>query len=383
MSTGWTAPGTTGTAAPSGAEQVADDGAGIAPPAGPGPTPGPGEPPRGPRRELVQSLPLFPLRPLGLGEVLGAAVRIYRLRARSVLSVSAIVYGIAFVLLTLSTGAGMVPMVGDIRAAMEDPTAESSAFTTVGDGVLTAVSWVVTMVVSILSAALVTVALTKVSIGEATGETVSTDQMWATMRRRGLPAIGVSLVISVAGTLAFVLAAGLGTLPLLIVQEASALTIIPIVVGVGLGVLAILYVWARTILAVPVLVIEEVGVVASLRRSLALSRGGRLWRLFGSAVLLYVLYMFAVQIVSGVLGTVAFVLYLAILLATGGQALVLGMVVMTVLIMAGGYLATFLLAPFLSAGYVALYADARMRHEAWDVELTRRARESWAPEGAP
>ena len=63
----------------------------------------------------------------------------------------------------------------------------------------------------------------------------------------------------------------------------------------------------------------------------------------------------------------------------------LAMGVMTVIMMLGTYIATFLLAPFLCAGYAAIYADNRMRHEAWDVELNRQARagrEPTAP-GAP
>src|SRR5699024_186147 len=100
MSTGWTAPGSTG------------------PPAGHGsgrPAP---QPTTGPQRELVQQVPLFPLRPLNVGEVLGAAVRIYRVRPKPVLGLAAAVYGIAFVLITLATGAGMIPLVGQMQATL-------------------------------------------------------------------------------------------------------------------------------------------------------------------------------------------------------------------------------------------------------------------------
>ena len=79
MSTQWTAPGTSGGNEPS-PSPTSDGGPFATEPAGGRPAPQ-----GGPRRELVQSMPLFPLRPLGVGEILGAAVRIYRLRAKSVL----------------------------------------------------------------------------------------------------------------------------------------------------------------------------------------------------------------------------------------------------------------------------------------------------------
>lgn len=373
MSTPWTAPGTAGAGAPHDAGAPAD----VPPPA----PHGPDGAPAGPRRELVQALPLFPLRPLGLGEVLGAAVRIYRLRPKAVLGVSAAVFGVAFVLITIATGASMVPLVGDMQAVMQDPESEE-AFGSIGDSVVLLLSSVVTGLLTTISSSLVTVALTRLSLGEATGEGVSTAQMWATMRRRGLPAIAVALLAGLLALIALLLPAALGALPLLLLQEASALTIVPLLLGVLVGVLAAVWVWARTLLAVPALVLEDVGVLGALRRAFALTRGGRLWRVLGTGVLLYVLYMIASQVIAGVFGTVAMIVYMVILLAGSFETLLLGVMVMTVISMLGSYAAVVLLAPFLSAGIVAIYSDARMRHEAWDIELTRRARDAWDGAGA-
>lgn len=380
MSTSWTAPGST-----AGEEQTPSTGPGEGPVGQPPGTAAPdgGRYPGGPRRELMQSMPLFPLRPLGLGEVLGAAVRIYRLRARSVLGVAAAVYGVAFVILTFVTGASLVPMIGDMQAVFEDPEAVTGTpgFSTVGDAVLMVLSSAVTMIISLVASSLVTVALTQVALGEAVGRHVSTAQMWGAMRRRGLPAVAVGLLIGVLSLVAFLVLCGLGMLPVILLQEASWLTIVPLVLGVLLGVLAVLWIWARTVLAVPSLVLEDIGVFGAIRRSLVLTRGRRLWRVLGIAVLLYLIYTFAVQLIAGVFGMVAFIVYLAILLASAFEGIVLGMIALTVITMIGSYAATFLLAPFLSAGFVAIYADSRMRHEAWDVELLRQAREAWGGDG--
>lgn len=393
MSTPWTAPGAPGpsgrpdpdgvpASAPHDASASYDPNAqhGPSAPHGSSAQPGPSAP-VGPRRELVQALPLFPLRPLGLGEVLGAAVRIYRLRPKAVLGVSAAVFGVAFVLITIATGASMVPLVGDMQAIMQDPEAEE-AFGSVGDSVLLLLSSVVTGLFTTVASSLVTVALTRLSLGEATGEGVSSAEMWATMRRRGLPAIGVAIVAGILAFLAIMLPAALGALPLLLMQEASALTILPLLLGVLVGLLAAVWVWARTLLSVPALVLEEVGVLGALRRAFALTRGRRLWRVLGTGVLLYVLYTVATQVIGGVFGTVGGLLYAIILLAGSFETVLLGIMVLTVISMLGSYIAVFLLAPFLSAGIVAVYADARMRHEAWDIELTRRARDAWDGTGA-
>ncbi|MGP9538997.1 glycerophosphoryl diester phosphodiesterase membrane domain-containing protein [Brachybacterium sp. AOP43-C2-M15] len=372
MSTQWTAPGATGgddaSATPEG--DPASTGTGPVEPSGPAPR-------GGPRRELVQSMPLFPLRPLGLGEILGAAVRIYRLRARSVLGVAAAVYGVAFVITTFATGASMVPIIGDMQAVMEDPQAEVAGLDSLADAAVLISSTALTLVVTLVAAALVTVALTRVALGEAVGRPVPTEEMWATMRRRGLPAVVVSLLIGLLGTVLFAVPFVLGMLPLVLLQEASVLTIVLLVLGLVVGVLAAIWLWARTVLAVPALVIEDTTVLGALRRSFGMTRGRRFWRVLGIALLVYVLYSVAMQVIAGVFGTLATILYLAILLASSFEAIVLGMAVLTILSMLGSYAASFLLAPFLSAGIVAVYADNRMRHEAWDVELTRRAREAW------
>lgn len=381
MSTPWTAPGATGHSESSPTTASATG------PSGEGPSPhsfsptGAPAPQGAPQRELVQAMPLFPLRPLGLGEILGAAVRIYRLRAKSVLGVAAAVYGVAFVIMTFSTGASMVPLIGEMQSSLEDPTATATGMNTASDIVLTVLSYAVTFIVTILSSALVTVALTHIAMGEATGRPVSTAEMWATMRRRGLRAVGVSLIVGVLSLIIFLVISALGALPLIFLQEASALTIVPLVLGVLLAVLGMLWIWARTVLAIPALVIEETGVLGAISRSFSMTRGRRFWRVFGVSLLLYLLYSFAVQIIAGVFSTIATILYVVILLASSMEAIVLGIAVLTIIMMLGTYAASFLLAPFLSAGFVAIYADNRMRHEAWDVELTRQAREAWAADG--
>lgn len=386
MSTGWTAPGA-GTApspqeqdpqAPgaTGAHQFPAAPATAATPAQAGPAP------RGPQRELVQELPLFPLRPLSVGEVLGAAVRIYRRRPKPMLVLSAAVYGVAYVLITITTGASMMPMVGTLRSTLEAPTTETTL--TVGPTAAEAVSVIgsslVTGVISMVAAAAVTAVLTRIAIGEASGEPVPADGIWPLLRRLALPAVGVSLLVGLLLTVAVVVPLGLGMIPLLVWLEPTVLTIGALLLGIVVAVVLGVWLYARTLLAVPALVIEELGVMAAVRRSFALTAGRRVWRVLGLALLLALLYSVAVQMLGGVFGMVGTFAYVAILLVSNFEALMLGIMVLTVLTMLGAYIGTFLLAPFLAAGTAAVYADTRMRHEAWDIELNRRARDHAAPE---
>ena len=355
MSTGWTAPGSTeGTA---GHQPGPADGTGGPAPHGNGaPAPQPvGGPASGPQRELVQQVPLFPLRPLNVGEVLGAAVRIYRVRPKPVLGLAAAVYGVAFVLITLATGAGMIPFIGQVQAALEDPTGEAAeGLETVGgtsaEILATVGSSMVTMVITLVASALVTVVLTRIALGEATGNSVPGDRLWSLLRRQALPAVWLSLLMGLLGCIAFLLPLVVGALPLLIIQEAGWLTIISLLLGLLAGLLAAVWVFARTALSLPALAIEGTGVLGSLRRSFQMTAGRKLWRVLGLMVLLVLIVYF-----------------------------VLAMGVMTVIMMIGTYVAAFLLAPFLCAGYAAVYADNRMRHEAWDVELNRQARAGREP----
>ncbi|MFC0674486.1 glycerophosphoryl diester phosphodiesterase membrane domain-containing protein [Brachybacterium hainanense] len=325
-------------------------------------------------RELTARVPLFPLRPMSLGEILSAAMRIYRVRPRTVFGLSALVFGLAFVITSLLQGAGMIPMMVQMQGLADDLTAELESDLSLGESILTLVTSVATGLVTMIAAQLVTVVLARVALDEATGRRSTEDLVPATLRRRGLPAVVLGLLVGIASMVPLLVLTMLGAVPLLIVQEPRWWTILPLVLGALLGLLGTLYISFRCILAVPVLAAEEVGALGALRRSLTLTRGGRGWRVIGIGVLITVLYGIAQQAVGSVFGIIATVLYLGILLATNFTALALAMSLMLIVAMFGTFLATVLVAPFLAAGITALYADARMRGEGWDVELQAAAR---------
>lgn len=368
MSSPWTAPGTTPRPEdehPAGAELSA------AAEAAPAPA----------QRELVARSPLFPLRPLGLGEILGAAVRIYRARPKLTLGLSAVVYGIAYVISTFAAGASMLPLVGQMQAIADSPNPENVDIpTSTTDIVGTVISSAASGAIMLVASSIVTLALTAVAIRTATGEGADSAALRALLRERWLRTVLASVVVALIGLVVLLVPITLGAIPLLLMREATVLTIGVLVLGLLAGLLAALYITVRTSLVVPVIAVEGPGAIGAVRRAFALTAGRRLWRIAGIYLLLVVIAGFAVQIVSGVFGMIGTVAYIAILVVSGFQQIVLALAVLTIFSMLGGFVATVLLAPFQSAGTAALYADARMCHEAWDIELTERAR---AARGAP
>ncbi|UYG15710.1 glycerophosphodiester phosphodiesterase [Brachybacterium huguangmaarense] len=374
MTNPWTAPGTNG-------EESGAVGTAAASPAPGGPTaPGPLQ------RELVARTPLFPLRPLGVGEILGAATRIYRLRPRISLLVAAVVYAISFVLTTALSGASILPMAGQVQASMDG--SAGATVTGPGDGevLVTLGASLASGLVSLVAAQLVTIALSALAIGEATGTPLADAAVWRTIRRHGISAVLAGLVIAVATLVLWAVLVGLGLLPLLLTDEAHWWTIVPVLLALVLALAGSVVIWMRTALTAPALVVEKLGALGAIRRSLVLTRGRRRWRVLGVGALLVLLVYVLTQVLASAFGIVAVVAYVAILLAGGPGLVVLAMAVLLVLTMLGAYVASVLSEPFRSAGMAALYADQRMRWESWDVELTRRSRDArdaaTAPSGA-
>lgn len=365
----WSAPGGGAPTSTSPATPASSESSGSRPAGAPG-TPGPVQ------RELVSRPGLFPLRPLGLGEIFSAAVGIYRRRPKLVFGVSAIVLGIAFVVNSVAAGVGIAPTAVQLQSVSQDPTAASSSAaepfgSSLGDMLTTVAASMVSQVITLVAMQLVLVVLTRLTLAEAVGSRTDDASLRAALRTHGARAALTAIVVSLMGFATFLVVSLIGGLPLLIVREAHWWTILPLPLFLVLGLLAALWVWARTLFSTPALVLEDTGVLGAVRRSFALTRGRRVWRPLGIAVLLTVAYTLAQQAIAGVFGTIGTILYMIILLATQMAAIVPGMILLMVVAMLGTYAASVVAVPFWAAGLTALYADLRMRHESWDITLRR------------
>ena len=324
-----------------------------------------GPAPRGPapwgQRPVEVKPGVVPLRPLGLGELLDGAVGIIRRYPRPALGLSAMVALVT----TLLNVALLVTAFQPLLAV--DTTALENGDTAALEGALggAAAGGLLTIVLALLSGAVLTGVLTAV-VGKAVlGEPMSFAQAWQQVRPLLLRLIGLALLVLaiVYGIFLAGLAVGVG----LIAAGGPVLAVVgvPLILA-SFGALAYLYI--RLSLAPCVLVLERTGIVTSLRRSGVLVKRDW-WRVCGILLLTLIIGSFVSQVVqlpfavlgagspSSLLDPAADVL--------GTRSLVLAAI--------GAGLASTLVAPFTAGVRALVYIDRRMRAEGLDVALTAAA----------
>jgi membrane-anchored glycerophosphoryl diester phosphodiesterase (GDPDase) len=124
----------------------------------------------------------------------------------------------------------------------------------------------------------------------------------------------------------------------------------------------------RFAMATPALVLEDLGVVASLRRSWALTRG-RFWRTFGVLLVAGILVGIVQQVVGFGVQVVGSLLGFAVGSTLGDGGEVVAIVVTAAFVVVGSLLASMVCQPFLAAVTALLYTDARIRKEGFDLAL--------------
>ncbi len=285
------------------------------------------------REEMLENL-----RPRGVGEILDAAVALYRARFGALVRLTVLVVvpvQLLNVLITLSTrpddvtfgATGPTPVYDDGRAFWV-PLAGT----------------IVMNVVLVLSTAFATAAVLHLVADEYLGGP-ATGNTSAQLALRRLPAV-----------------LGLGALVSIVVILATFLCVVP---GVFLQVA-----W---VVAMPALLLEDQRIGGALSRSMALTKR-RWWQCF------------AVHYVGSILtAVVTFALTLAVVGAIhvaveGTEALAIGQGV-------AGAITSTLTTPFAAAAIIVLYFDLRVRAEGFDIQMALReidrSRAATAATGAP
>jgi len=272
---------------------------------------------------------LIPLRPLGLGEILDAAITAIRRQPRLILGIA----------LVFSIIQGLLQLLPQLAAGDLTPSPNSTASELLTDlGVLSTLGLLASFLAGSLQ--LVLAGILAVIIGDAAiGRTATLD----TVRARVVPLAWPLLAASLLAT--FLPGFGL---------------IFLIVPGVVL--------WGGLALTTPALVLERLGPVEALKRSwrLAWPDLGRVWGIRALAWLL-------ASVVASVL-TIPFGIPAGVSLfndaSAGAEPSALTLLIITL----GAILASTLTEPFVAAVLVLLYLDRRMRAEALDVALQDAAR---------
>lgn len=299
------------------------------------------------------------LRPLNLGDIYDGAFRIIRFNPKatvgSAVLVAAISMGIPVVLTALLT------VLVDFSADGSGDLSDAEAIAALG----TAGSLLVGIVLQGLGLILVTGMIAHVAAAAAIGRRLSLAEAWAATHGSRWRLVGLTLLlglmivaISLVYVLMWVVVALLLPTPLVVVFG---------IVTVPAFLCFFAWWWIRVYyLPVPALMLERIGVIASIGRAFRLTRQ-QFWRTFGIALL--------TAIVTGIAGSVLaapFSIASSIVPAAmeGSRYVPLVTVVLTAL---GTVVQTAFVTPFSAAVTSLQYLDQRMRKEAYDVELMARA----------
>jgi hypothetical protein len=316
---------------------------------------------------------IIPLRPLGLGDILDGTIKLIRSNPKSVLGMSAV----AAALGALPVAIGQAMFTDSFGQALTDPTAAGDPPVA---GVLGSyVGTLISVIIQFLAVTVLTGLLTRILGRAVFGGRITTGEAWRLTRGR-LPALfGLALLTGL-----ILLAPLVVVVALLIAVDAGGGD--PVAV-LGLLLLALilyipyaLFINTRLALAPPAVVLEGRSVVASLRRSWNLVTGD-FWRVLGILVLTALM----VAMISGIL-SLPFTLAGYAIGAFGGGGNAGAFVLTAVLIAAGTTIGSMIAYPIQAGVNGLLYADRRMRSEAFDLVLQTAAiehqRQGWVHSSA-
>ncbi|WP_182906108.1 glycerophosphoryl diester phosphodiesterase membrane domain-containing protein [Microbispora sp. H13382] len=358
----WASPGGPGGSAgppPSGPPQ------GAYPPAPQAPAPGGPyayRPPDAPRPGII------PLRPLALGDILDGTIKLIRSNPKATLGLSAIVAAIT----AIPTAIGQAFSFRSLGELLSDPYAADAVSGPLAGGTSQLIGGLVGYVMTFVGTTILTGILTRVLGRAVFGGRITVGEAWRLARSR-VPALfglvllqGLILLLPLLALVAvFVSLAAAGAF------DGTANTTAAAAVVVGLlffltYIPYLLFFYTRLSLAAPAVVLEGRGVTDAMTRSWRLVKGDS-WRVLGILLLTSLL----AAIISSVLAVPFSFGGTLIGMLSGGTAA--GTIVAAILLAIGQVLASMITYPFQAGVAGLLYADRRMRAEAFDLVLQTAA----------
>lgn len=291
---------------------------------------------------------IVPLRPLGVGDILGGAFRAIRFNAPVMIGLTfavVLVCQLVPALVAVASGSAALAGLQAFSNGNFDGLAESAESLVAVFGLSALAS-----VVSSLVAQVFTV---HGAYAGVTAKRPTAADTWRATARRIVPVIGYTLLLFAAMTVAiFALAFAV----VLIGGAAGAAAAVAGVLGM---LVAITYLAGRLMFTIPVIVVERRGVFRALGRSWRLSHG-RGWRTVGLYLLTGFVIGLATQGVSTVFSLVA--MPLTIWYDAVAVTLIASVVASVV--------ASAISLPLLNAAITLIYVDARIRQEGLDITLS-------------
>ncbi|NYH51707.1 hypothetical protein HNR06_001296 [Nocardiopsis arvandica] len=325
--------------------------------------------PRAPKPGVVA------LRPMTLGDILNGAFSVIRNNPKTTVGLSLVVMAIASIISSIGFSGYMSDYGVFMDQVMTDPASVDP------DDPLPFSAWSIAALYggSLLSYAgtiLVTGLLTAVIGMAVLGRKLTPSQAWAVVKDRigaviGLALLqllivfGLTLVITVVGVAGLFLGIYLAVSG----NEAAGVTVIvaALVLGVLGGIALAAWIYVRIYFAMPVVVLERLGVGASLARSWRLTQGSW-WRVFGITLLAYLL----IGLVGSLLSTPLSIVAVVPSFVAPGETW--AAVVSGAVIYVSEVLVSSITTPFTVGVATLLYVDLRMRREGLDLKLHEAAR---------
>ena len=303
------------------------------------------------------------LRPLGLGDIYDAAFRIIRFNPKATVGSAVLVAAVAMAVPLLLT-AVLTFTVGITYDATASTTEISTDTADLAGLVASFGALAFGSVLQAIGLIFVTGMVAHVAAAAAIGKRLSLGQAWAATAGKRWRLVGLSLLLGLLLTVAVTVYVVLWVVvalaaPAVVVVVWGILTVPAFVAGLW-------WFWIRVYyLPVPALMLEDVGIRGAIGRGYRLT-SRQFWRTFGIALLTVVL----VNVAGGILSfPISLVGQLGVLAVDESNALLL-------LIATQGLatvVSTAFVAPFTAAVTSLQYLDARMRKEAYDVDLMRQA----------
>nr|WP_284290087.1 hypothetical protein [Angustibacter aerolatus] len=282
---------------------------------------------------------------------------------------SGVVMAAVFLLSTVLQVLGLPQLVGALPGDETASVDDVQVAGLIGGGTLA-------FVVPLLLQGLATIVLTAVLILAVSDAVVGRKPSVGEVVRRMLPRVWAVIGVSLLSGFVLLALYAVVALPAVLLFVAGSTVGGVVAVLVGLLVLVLLgpFLWVRLAFAGPALLLENIGVWASLRRSWRLSVGSW-WRCFGILLLTAIIAGAVGGLVTAPFAVIGSVLG-AVSATNADVSLSTSQVIGTVLQNLGSVVATTITAPFSAAVVALLYIDLRMRREGLDVALARAAAEA-------
>jgi hypothetical protein len=304
----------------------------------------------------------IPLRPLGLGDLYDGAFRIIRYNPKVTVGAPVLVAAASLLLpvlltvvLTWAAGFSFDPDSSDVDLSTGDVLALVAI---VGSFVLGALA-------QGIGSLLVTGMIAKVVLAAAVGRRLGLGEAWRATHGKRWRILGLALLLGLLWSLAVAAYVGVWVVLVLTVDSGVVLLVFGVLSAPVVLALAVFLYLRVTFLAVPALVLEEVGVLGALGRAFRLTRGA-FWRTFGIALLTAIIAQVGASLLTCPLGIAA---GLASVAVPPEHELLVNLLLQAVSTVVSAALVT----PFMTTVTTLQYVDLRMRKEAFDVELMTRA----------